>query len=99
MNDNYYSTDFYEIFYGLYGYSLIDFQGYILDQSSEYIETIPLYRYYSSELNRNFYTTDLTELDNEFFSSFTFDNIQGYVFTEEFEGVVPLYRFVDRENH
>jgi len=55
--------------------------------------TLPLYRYYKGGVTSDhFYTTSLADTDIVYGQGFTFERVEGYLFSTQVAGTLPLYR-------
>src|SRR5262249_13876566 len=95
--DHYYTTNFYELGWGSYGYYYEGVQCQIF-ASWQGIGT-PLYQYYNPYIGAHFYTTNFYELGwgN---GGYYYQGVQGYVMTYSPSRYwVPLYRYYSPYNY
>jgi len=76
------------------GYISEGVEGYIY-AGSGVSGTSPLYRFWNSVAGSHFYTTSVTEKDGLLGmpSVWTYEGIEGYIYTVQISGTSPLYRF------
>lgn len=96
VNDHFLTTDFTEMYLGLYGFNIEGVEAFIIDSPAEDFSTAPLYRYFNKELHDHFYTTEESEIEDGDYAGYVFEKIEGYIFTEESEGLLPLYRIFNK---
>lgn len=114
VNNNYYTTYYDEALWEIQNHGFVfttfsdtsmPIQGYVITESGPGLA--PLYRLYKAKNDNSFYTADLADANYAISRyGFQFDRgqtsyIQGYVYTSQKAGTVPIYKLYrdDKRNH
>jgi subtilisin family serine protease len=84
--DHFYSANFNEIGWGLYGWEFGWIEANIYP--TQMADSVPLYRFWNPTIGDHFYTVNYG-----YYSGYTFERVEGYVFTYQAASTIPLYRY------